>query len=209
MEIMSVTSHKFHVISNHKQLDCLFKRLFRLMIQKLQIKNGPLWGESTRDRWFPTQRTGRHIDSFFLSKLTWSVCDSAICSCSMYPANTLVSVFALVTSHLKWAWKRQILSFLVSDATQGSFSCWCGMRHQWPHFKDFTMSPPTSSVRPARALLGFCRGRSQTLTTGYSLLISNHFAGTLEGIAGYEVNITILPCLSEYFYVVSLNNLRW
>ena len=42
-------------ISNHRQLHCLFRRIFRRVSKKIRkfCITGPLWGESAGDRWIP------------------------------------------------------------------------------------------------------------------------------------------------------------
>ena len=42
-------------VSNHRRLDCLLNRLFRRRSKKTSKPRvtGPLWGESTGDRWIP------------------------------------------------------------------------------------------------------------------------------------------------------------
>ena len=44
------TSHELHSVSNHWQLDLVISRLL-----VLTTITGPLWGEFTGDRWFPSQ----------------------------------------------------------------------------------------------------------------------------------------------------------
>ena len=45
--IIAVTSHEHHGVSNHPELNSLFNQLFRLTINKTpkQHITGPLWGE--------------------------------------------------------------------------------------------------------------------------------------------------------------------
>ena len=75
-------------VSNHRRLDCLLKRFFQAQIEE-SIKAPrprPLWGESTVDRWFPSQRASnaenvsiwwRHHDHSWLLLpllLAWTSC---------------------------------------------------------------------------------------------------------------------------------------
>ena len=53
---ITVMSHAHHGVTNHRQLDCLFNGLFRVIIKKtskLRIE-GPLFGKTSE---FPSQRT--------------------------------------------------------------------------------------------------------------------------------------------------------
>ena len=64
---ITVTSQERHGVSNHWQIDCLFNRLFRLIVKKtakLCVTN-PSWGESTVHRRIPHNATGPAICKVF------------------------------------------------------------------------------------------------------------------------------------------------
>ena len=47
--IITMTSNKHHVVSNHRSFDCLFNSLCEATSKKFR----PSWGEFTGDRWIP------------------------------------------------------------------------------------------------------------------------------------------------------------
>ena len=63
-----VTSHESGGVSNHRKLDCLSNCLLNKNI-KLCV-TGPLWGESTGDRWFPS-RGASNVESVHFMTSSW------------------------------------------------------------------------------------------------------------------------------------------
>ena len=53
---LQATSNDRQSVSNYRSVECLFNRLLRLTEKEYQSITGPLWGESTIDRWAPSQR---------------------------------------------------------------------------------------------------------------------------------------------------------
>ena len=58
LNIISVTSHGYHGVSNYWQFECLFRRFFKLASTKAWkiCLTDPMQGESIGDRWQPSRR---------------------------------------------------------------------------------------------------------------------------------------------------------
>ena len=90
IHIITVKSHEHHCISNHQHLNCLFNSLFRLTpmeTSKLCI-TGPMWGESTHNWWFRSQRASDAGSFPYHDGLMYVILGL---QCTWLPAHTLTS----------------------------------------------------------------------------------------------------------------------
>ena len=106
---ITMTSHEHLSFSNHRQLHCLFNRLFKLTSRKTSkfCITSPLWVEPTDDRWIPLTKGHSAENVSFMVCTGVCLCQSVSFSfflCMSVSAFVLVSVCLLFNGQSIYSW---------------------------------------------------------------------------------------------------------